>query len=92
MSLIKDLLEKPTPLSVASSYTASNGLLYLGMGLTLIVWPSAIQTIFRDPAFVGHEAALIRLVGMTIAVVGWFYLFGGRSGARQMVAASVVDR
>ena len=35
MSLIKDLLEKPTPLSVASSYTASNGLLYLGMGLTL---------------------------------------------------------
>ena len=25
-------------------------------------------------------------------VVGWFYLFGGRSGARQVVFASVVDR
>jgi hypothetical protein len=26
------------------------------------------------------------------AVIGWLYVFGGRSGARQVVAASVVDR
>jgi hypothetical protein len=25
-------------------------------------------------------------------VIGWFYLFGGRSGARQIVAASIIDR
>jgi hypothetical protein len=25
-------------------------------------------------------------------VIGWLYFFGGRSGARQIVAASVVDR
>jgi hypothetical protein len=25
-------------------------------------------------------------------VIGWLYLFGGRAGARQIVAASVVDR
>lgn len=92
MSLIKDLLEKPTTLPLASRYTVSNGVLYLGMGMVMIVWPGVIQTLFRDPAFVGHEAALIRLVGMTVAVVGWFYLFGGRSGARQLVAASVIDR
>jgi hypothetical protein len=42
--------------------------------------------------FVGHEAALIRVIGMTVAVIGWLYLFGGRSGARQFVAASVIDR
>jgi hypothetical protein len=29
---------------------------------------------------------------MTIGVIGWLYLFGGRSGARQFVAASVIDR
>ncbi|MBM3347664.1 MAG: hypothetical protein FJY55_14375 [Betaproteobacteria bacterium] len=25
-------------------------------------------------------------------VIGWLYVFGGRTGARQFVAASVVDR
>ena len=49
------------------------------------------QTIFMDRAFVGDEAALIRVMGMTVAVIGWLYVFGGRSG-RQVVAASVVDR
>lgn len=29
---------------------------------------------------------------MTVAIIGWFYVFGGRSGSRQIVAASVVDR
>ena len=35
---------------------------------------------------------LIRVMGLTVVVIGWLYLFGGRSGARQIVAASVVDR
>jgi hypothetical protein len=45
-----------------------------------------------DPAFVGHEEALFRVIGLTVAVIGWLYVFGGRSGARQAVAASVIDR
>jgi hypothetical protein len=45
-----------------------------------------------DAAFVGHEGALIRVIGLTLAVIGWLYLFGGRAGARQIVAASVIDR
>jgi hypothetical protein len=92
MSLIKDLLERPSTLSTASKYTVLNGAIYLGVGALLVGWPGVVQTLFRDPAFVGHEGALIRLVGMTIGVIGWLYLFGGRSGARQFVAASVIDR
>lgn len=92
MSLIKDLLEKPAVLSVASRYLAINGIFYMGCGILLMAWPGAIQTIFMDPAFVGHEAAMVRVIGMTITVIGWYGLFGGRSGARQIVAASVVDR
>jgi hypothetical protein len=92
MSLIKDLLEQPSTLSTASKYTVLNGAIYLGVGALLVGWPGVVQTLFRDPAFVGHEGALIRLVGMTIGVIGWLYLFGGRSGARQFVAASVIDR
>jgi hypothetical protein len=92
MSLIKDLLEKPTTLSTASKYTVLNGVVYLGAGALLVVWPGATQTLFMDPAFLGHEEALIRVIGLTLVVIGWLYLFGGRSGARQFVAASVIDR
>jgi hypothetical protein len=92
MSLIEDLLEKPASLSTASRYTVMNGFIYLGVGALLIAWPGVTQTIFMDRAFVGDEAALIRVMGMTVAVIGWLYVFGGRSGGRQVVAASVVDR
>jgi hypothetical protein len=29
---------------------------------------------------------------MTVMVIGWLYLFGGLSGGRRIVAASVLDR
>lgn len=93
MALIKVLLEKPANLSAASKYTAMNGFIYIGGGmLLLIVWPGAVQSLFMDQAFVGHEAGLIRMVGLTLLVIGWYFLFGGRSRARQVVAASVVER
>lgn len=92
MSLIADLLATPLNLSTESKYTAMNGVIYLGTGALLIAWPGVTQTLFMDAAFVGHEGALIRVIGLTLLVIGWLYLFGGRSGARQIVAASVVDR
>lgn len=92
MSLASDLLEKPPNLSTASKYTIMNGVIYLGAGVMLILWPGATQTILRDEAFVGHEQGLIRMVGLTVVVIGWLYLFGGRSGSRQFVVASLIDR
>lgn len=92
MSLVEDLLEKPSELSTASAYTAMNGLVYLMTGALFVVWPGVVQTLFRDVAFVGHERALVRMFGLTTVVIGWLYFFGGRSGARQPIAASVIDR
>ena len=92
MLLISELLRKPAAPSFSSRYTALNGLLYLGSGALFIVWPGAVQVLFMEPPFVGHEGALFRVVGLTLCVIGWLYLFGGRSGARQFVAASVFDR
>lgn len=92
MPLIADLLERPATLSPASRYTAMNGYLYLAGGALLLVWPGVAQTVFMERAFVGDEASLFRVIGMALAIIGWFYLFGGRSGARQIVAASVIDR
>ena len=92
MSLLKDLFERPPKLSAASRYTAMNGVIYIAAGALLVVWPGATQTLFMEPAFVGHEQGLVSMVGLTVLVVGWLYLFGGRSGGRQVVAASVIDR
>jgi hypothetical protein len=92
MSLVNDLLQKAPNLSTASKYTAVTGACYFMAGALLIAWPRATQTVFRDAAFVGSEGALIRALGLTVLVIGWFYFFGGRSGARQFVAASVIER
>jgi hypothetical protein len=92
MSLLRELIEKTSTLTAGSKYTVLNGVIYLVAGTLLVVWPGAVQTLFRDPAFAGHEGALMRVIGLTTVVIGWLYLFGGRSGARQIVAASVIDR
>jgi len=92
MSFFNDLLEKPANLSTASKYAVMNGFIYLALGALFIVWPGAVQAIFMDAPFDGNERALFRVLGMTVAVIGWFYVFGGRSGARQFGPASVLDR
>jgi hypothetical protein len=92
MSLASDLWARPATLTPASKYTVWNGVGYLAGGMVLIVWPDVTQALFRDPAFAGQEEALMRLVGLTVVVIGWLYVFGGRSGSRQVVAASIVDR
>jgi len=92
MSFTSDLVEKAAGLSTVSRYTIFNGLVYFATGILLVVWPGAVQAIFQEAAFAGHEEGLLRVVGLTVGVIGWLYIFGGRTGARQFVAASVIDR
>jgi hypothetical protein len=92
MSLIGNLRYRSPNLSTASKYTAINGVIYLGAGALLLAWPGATQIVFREPDFVGHEQGLIRVIGFSVAIIGWLYLFGGRTGGRQVVAASVIER
>jgi hypothetical protein len=91
-TLLETLLEKPANLSIASRYTVMNGIVYLSAGALLILWPGAVQAMFRDRAFEADEQGLVRALGMAVVVIGWLYLFAGRSGSRQAVAASVIDR
>ena len=92
MSLLSDLIELPPGLSASTKFTSLNGILYMSAGALLLTWPSAVQTLLLDPEFVGREAELMRILGLTVAIIGWFYFFGGRSGGRQVVAATVLDR
>ena len=79
-SLINDLLDKSPPTyrlrpntlqSTASSTSRPECYSLFGRGST--------QTLFMDRAFVGDEQGLIRVLGLAVVVIGWFYLFGGRS-------------
>jgi hypothetical protein len=92
MSLLSDLAEAPAQRSAASRFTSACGLLYMAAGLSMLVWPGQVQVMFGERPFVGDEAALIRVIGMLLTIVGWFYFFGGRTGGRQFVAATVLDR
>lgn len=92
MSILKTLMEIPQTLSKASRYTAMNGVIYMAFGTLMLIMPDVVRSIYMEPAFVGREEGLVRLVGMMLAIVGWFYFFGGRSGAKQIVAAAILDR
>jgi hypothetical protein len=92
MSFSSDLVESPPTLCKASRWTVMNGYVYLSLGALFILWPGVVQAVFRDEPFAAHEGGLFRMLGLTIAVIGWLYLFGGRSGSRQIVPASVLDR
>lgn len=92
MSLLADLRLRSPHLSPASRFTTASGVMYMAAGLLLLSWPDAVQVLFRDPAFAGHEGTLTRIIGMTVAIIGWFYYVGGRTGGRAFVAATVLDR
>lgn len=92
MSLLATLKESPAPLSQPSRFTWMCGAFYMASGALVLAWPGVAQTLMGDPDFVGREAALVRILGMLLLVIGWLYFFGGRSGGRQFVAATVIDR
>ena len=92
MSLLRDLQRAASPLPLSSRFIIWNGVAYGAVGALFVVWPGAVQALSLGPPFVGQEAGLIRVIGLTLAIIGWFYIFGGRTGGRQVVAASVVDR
>jgi len=92
MSLLSDLAEAPAQRSAASRFTSACGVLYLATGLSMLAWPGQAQVMLGERPFIGDEAGLVRVIGMLLAVVGWFYIFGGRTGGRQFVAATVLDR
>ena len=92
MTLIRLILERPAQLSTASQFTVSNGVIYLVSGLLLLLFPDVVQILLFESEFVGREHSMTRLLGMMLAIVGWLYIFGGRSGGKQFVASTVVDR
>jgi hypothetical protein len=79
--------------SLLSRYTAINGMFYMALGAGLYFVPvGALKFLLDVDHLAGHEEGLLRLIGVTAAVIGWFYLMGGRTGAASFGLATVVDR
>jgi hypothetical protein len=88
----KLLFSKPPPHTPLTIYTEWNGVLYMLLGATFYVWPGSAQVILRAPPYQAGEAGLVRALGMTIALIGYFYFFGGRTGQDRFGVATILDR
>jgi hypothetical protein len=81
------------PHSRLSRYIVANGLLYLAIGAAIYVLPAAVlMRLFFLDHLTGYEDSLARLVGVAVAILGWFYVMGGRTRADSFGLSTVVDR
>jgi len=81
------------PQSRLSRYTVANGVLYLTLGAGLYLLPaSVVIRLFFLEHLTGYEEGLARAVGVTLAVIGWLYLMGGRTGAASFGLSTLPDR
>jgi len=79
------------PSTPLSRYITSNGVLYVGFGAVVYLWPEVTGLLGADD-FQADEAGLVRVLGFVMAVIGWFYLMGARTRADSFGLATVVDR
>ena len=86
------LTQRPDTLSKLAKYTIANGLLYLAIGFSALLAPPALLDVLMFAELGGYEAGLIKALGVTVAVIGWFYVMGGRTGATSFGLSTVVDR
>ncbi len=82
----------PEGLSPLSRFIVSNGVLYLGLGLLLLVVPMSVHELAFFTSLEGYEPGMVRVTAMLLAIVGWFYIIGGRTGTPSFALATVVDR
>jgi len=80
----------PKDRSRASRLTSAQGVFYAAVGVALTLAPSNLLALVNGmPA---DEQGMVRMSGVLIVIIGWFYFMGGRTGAPSFALATVVDR
>ena len=92
MSFLSTLRARPPRLSRLSRYTVANGVLYLAIGLGLYALPEPLLERALGADLEGFDAGLAHALCFAVAVIGFFYVMGGRTGAASFGLATVVDR
>jgi hypothetical protein len=89
---IEVMLSTPDePLTPLARYTQVNGFLYLALGLVVYAWPNVMGLVGAGQ-LEGQEPALYRIVGLAIAIIGWFYVMGARTNRDSFGLATFADR
>lgn len=81
-----------TPLTPLARYTFWNGVFYVATGLLFYAAPGLLTLLPGMSAFVGWEEGLVRALGVTLTIVGWFYAIGARTNQARFGLATVFDR
>ena len=75
-----------------SRYTFWNGVVYLVLGGALYLAPELVRRLLFMAPFAGNEEGYMRLLGVAVAIIGWFYVFGARTRADSFALSTVADR
>lgn len=75
-----------------SRYTFWNGVMYIAVGASFYLAPDIVRQMLFMAPFSGHEEGYMRLLGVAVAIIGWFYVFGARTRAESFAMATVADR
>ena len=88
-----ELLARPErPRTRLSRYTEACGYLYCLLGLSFLVFPSGQVHLGLLPPFQGQEEGMMRVIGFALTLIGYFYVFGGRTHQSSFGLSTVVDR
>lgn len=89
----RTMLQRPeAPATPLSRYTHWNGILYLLLGGTFYLAPGLVRTLLFMEPYAGREEGYVRLLGVAVAVIGWFYVFGARTRSEPLALATIADR
>jgi hypothetical protein len=91
--LVETTLVEGTAAHAADRLHLLEGAFYMLVGATWYMWPGSVQVLMRAPPFqsVG-EVGLVRSLGMLLAVIGYLYIFGARTGQDRFGVATILDR
>jgi hypothetical protein len=91
-TFFETLTERPAELSRLARYTIWNGLFYMVVGAGLFVAPQPMLELQFQVPLRGYEPGLSNTLGMTLLIIGFFYVMGARTGRASFGLATVVDR
>ena len=76
----QQLMARPSePPTRLSRYTEWCGYAYAAMGTLIFLWPDSQVALGFSPPFQGQEQGLVRTLGFVLLLIGYFYVFGGRT-------------
>ena len=89
----QQLMARPSePPTRLSRYTEWCGYAYSAMGTLIFLWPDSQVALGFSPPFQGQEQGLVRTLGFVLLLIGYFYVFGGRTHRNCFGLATVLDR